>query len=224
MTHKAPHRPARFRRRADAAPRGRCCASDPRLTDVARRAGPFEIRLTPGGVCRAGAGDLRAAAFGRQRAAPSGRGSSSCEGALEPVRYLTLDEAAVRGVGFSACKYRTVRVIAEAVVGRLAGFRPCSRHCRRTRRGDYLVALKGIGPWTAEIYLMFCLGHPDIFPSGDLALQKAVGHALGMDSAAERQGPDRASPRAGRRIGTAAALLFWRYYASVCARARGIAL
>ena len=41
-----------------------------------------------------------------------------------------------------------------------------------------LCQIKGIGPWTAEIYLMFCAGHPDIFPAGDLALQKAVGHAL----------------------------------------------
>ena len=38
-----------------------------------------------------------------------------------------------------------------------------------------LSAIRGIGPWTAEIYLMFCVGHPDIFPVGDLALRKAVG-------------------------------------------------
>ena len=75
-----------------------------------------------------------------------------------------------------------------------------------------LTALKGIGPWTAEIYLMFCSGHPDVFPAGDLALQKAVQHALGLDaqpSIKELIGIAQAwSPRRH-----AAALLFWRYYA-----------
>jgi DNA-3-methyladenine glycosylase II len=77
-----------------------------------------------------------------------------------------------------------------------------------------LIQLKGIGPWTAEIYLMFCAAHPDIFPSGDLALQKAVHHAFALEARpdvktlnglAERWAPHRAT----------AALLFWRYYAAM---------
>ena len=79
---------------------------------------------------------------------------------------------------------------------------------------EKLINIKGIGPWTAEIYLMFCAGHPDIFPAGDLALQKAVAHALGLDGRpspgdltgiAEAWSPHRAT----------AALLFWRYYAAL---------
>jgi DNA-3-methyladenine glycosylase II len=77
-----------------------------------------------------------------------------------------------------------------------------------------LSAIKGIGPWTAEIYLMFCAGHPDIFPVGDLALQKAVAHAFELEARpmgktlaaiAETWAPHRAT----------AALLFWRYYAAL---------
>lgn len=45
-----------------------------------------------------------------------------------------------------------------------------------------LVAVKGIGPWTAEVYLLFAAGHPDIFPAGDVALQAAVAHALRIES------------------------------------------
>ena len=87
----------------------------------------------------------------------------------------------------------------------------------------YLTAHKGIGPWTAEIYLMFCSGHPDIFPAGDLALQKAVGHALGMDhSPTAKELIEIAKPWSPYRH--AAALLFWKYYAVVIRKAGGIAL
>ena len=43
-----------------------------------------------------------------------------------------------------------------------------------------LVAVKGVGPWTADIFLLFCLGHPDAFPAGDLALQEAAKVALNL--------------------------------------------
>ena len=44
-----------------------------------------------------------------------------------------------------------------------------------------MTAVPGIGPWTAEVYLLFAAGHPDIFPARDVALQSAVGHALGIE-------------------------------------------
>jgi DNA-3-methyladenine glycosylase II len=43
-----------------------------------------------------------------------------------------------------------------------------------------LVALPGIGPWTADVYLLACLGRPDLWPVGDRALQVAVAEALGL--------------------------------------------
>ena len=43
-----------------------------------------------------------------------------------------------------------------------------------------LTALHGIGPWTADIYLLFCLGHADAWPAGDLALQEAARIAFGL--------------------------------------------
>ena len=62
-----------------------------------------------------------------------------------------------------------------------------------------MTALKGIGPWTAEVYLLFCVGHPDIFPAGDLALQVGVEKGLKL-----RKRPDEkslaSSRKSGRRI------------------------
>ncbi len=134
-------------------------------------------------------------------------------GALEAATYLLLDEASVRASGFSGGKFRTLRAVAEATTdGRLNYDELATLSATEAVRT--LCAIKGIGPWTAEIYLMFSLGHPDVFPAGDLALQKAVGHALEMENApssrdlaiiSEAWAPHR----------HAAALLFWRYYAAM---------
>ena len=43
-----------------------------------------------------------------------------------------------------------------------------------------LISLHGIGPWTADVYLLFCLGHSDAWPAGDLALQEAMRLAFGL--------------------------------------------
>ena len=194
---------------------------DPRLRAVAKRAGPFEIRLTPGGFP-----GLVRVICGQQLSVASARAIwgryAELPGALTAEGYLRLDEAALRGAGFSAGKVRTVRVIAEAIVSGALDFDLVER-LRPDEATAYLTAHKGIGPWTAEIYLMFCSGQPDIFPAGDLALQKAVGHALGMDH----------TPTAKELIALAvpwspyrhaAALLFWRYYATVIRKSEGIAL
>lgn len=134
-------------------------------------------------------------------------------GALEPGRYLTLSEEAVRASGFSRGKFLALRAVAEAIASGeldLAHVDSLPAEAAIAR----LVALKGIGPWTAEVYLLFCAGHPDIFPAGDLALLKAAHHGLGLD----------ARPSIKEMIGlaedwsphrSAAALLFWRYFAAL---------
>ena len=79
---------------------------------------------------------------------------------------------------------------------------------------EALTGISGIGPWTADIFLMFCLGRADAFASGDLALQIAAQWATGLD---ERPGPaalldlaERWRPWRG-----VAARLLWAYYAAV---------
>jgi DNA-3-methyladenine glycosylase II len=74
-----------------------------------------------------------------------------------------------------------------------------------------LTAVTGIGAWTAEIYMMFGLGRPDIMPGGDLALAVAAGRLLGLD---ERPSPDELVRLAERwrPHRTAAAIMLWHVY------------
>lgn len=86
----------------------------------------------------------------------------------------------LKSCGLSAPKIRTLRAICTAVddgldLDALADMAATDAHER-------LTAIKGIGPWTADIYLLFCLGHPDAFPAGDLALQESAKVALGLDA------------------------------------------
>ena len=148
-----------------------------------------------------------------QSAAAIWRRFESLPGALEPASYLALTEETVRGSGFSRGKFLALRAVAEAIAAGeldLADIDALPAEAAIAR----LVALKGIGPWTAEVYLLFCAGHPDIFPAGDLALLKAAHHGLGLD----------ARPTIKEMIGlaqdwsphrSAAALLFWRYFAAL---------
>jgi DNA-3-methyladenine glycosylase II len=77
-----------------------------------------------------------------------------------------------------------------------------------------LTALHGVGPWTADIYLLFCLGHADAFPSGDLAVQEAARIALRL-----RKRPDAKRlvkiAEAWRPWRGVAAHLLWAYYHAV---------
>jgi DNA-3-methyladenine glycosylase II len=80
-----------------------------------------------------------------------------------------------------------------------------------------LTALKGVGPWTAEVYLMFCGGHADVFPSGDVALQNAVAAAFGL--AQRPQAKVLASlAMVWSPWRSVAARLFWAYYAQKLGR------
>jgi DNA-3-methyladenine glycosylase II len=74
-----------------------------------------------------------------------------------------------------------------------------------------LTALHGIGPWTADVYLLFCLGHGDAWPAGDLAVQEAVKIGLGLKT---RPTAKQMAPLAEpwRPLRGAAAHLWWSYY------------
>lgn len=136
---------------------------------------------------------------------------------LEATTILAADDELLRRCGLSAPKMRTLRALAEAIdagaldIEALAHLPPEEAH-------DRLVAVKGIGPWTADIFLLFCLGHPDAWPAGDLALQEAARLALRL-----RKRPDAARlQRIGERwrpLRAVAARLLWAYYGAMKARA-----
>jgi DNA-3-methyladenine glycosylase II len=129
---------------------------------------------------------------------------------LSPQRFLELDEASLRACGFSRQKRDYARRCAATV--RDGGF-DFDRLAAADDAAAFaaLCALKGIGRWSAEIYMLFALGRADVWPAADLGLQLAVGDRLGL----ERR-PDEA---ALRRVGEAwrpwrsvAACLFWQSY------------
>ncbi|HYG46228.1 MAG TPA: DNA-3-methyladenine glycosylase 2 family protein [Bordetella sp.] len=182
---------------------------DPRLLPVYQAVGQVPLRSRPAGFA-----GLARIVCGQQVSVASAdaiwRRLEALPGATTPDGFLALGEHGVQGVGLSRGKYRTLTALAAV----LAAGELDLPAIEAMPADDAIAALtrhKGIGPWTAEIYLMFCAGHPDIFPAGDIALQKAVGDAL-----TPGQYPDRA-----RLVGIAsawspyrasAALLFWRFY------------
>lgn len=92
--------------------------------------------------------------------------------------FLALDDANLRAAGLSRGKIRSIRAAAEAVQSGALSFAPdiAADDLRAS-----LLAITGVGPWTADIYVLFCLGHADGFAPGDLALQLAAQRAFGFD-------------------------------------------
>ena len=82
---------------------------------------------------------------------------------------------------------------------------------------DQLTALKGVGPWTAEVFLLFCAGHVDIFPAGDVALQHVVGELTGLDSRPDAK-QTRVLAAQWAPMRSVAARIFYAHYASIRGR------
>jgi DNA-3-methyladenine glycosylase II len=181
---------------------------DRRLRKVIRIAGPVPLRRRP-----AGFEGLARIIVGQQLSIASaeaiwGRFIANFPGCQVDGIHDAADDP-LRASGLSAAKIRTLRAVAAACregldLEALADLPAEEAHAR-------LTAVKGIGPWSADIYLLFCLGHADIFPAGDLALRNAVADAFGreasitIDEAAGIAG--KWSPWRG-----VAARLFWAYY------------
>ena len=129
---------------------------------------------------------------------------------LEAVRLAEAGDDDLRACGLSAPKIRALRSAARAVaeggldLAGLAALDAAEAH-------NALVSVKGIGPWTADIFLLFCLGHPDAFPAGDLALQEAVKLALGLKRRPDSARLERIAERWRPWRGVAARML-WAYY------------
>jgi DNA-3-methyladenine glycosylase II len=129
---------------------------------------------------------------------------------LDAETLLAASEGTLRQAGLSTAKIRALRASAEAVVAKTLPLATLgSLSAEEAHRA--LVAVKGIGPWSADVFLLFCLGHPDAWPAGDVALQEAAKLALKLElrpttAELERLG-DRWRPHRG-----VAARLLWAYY------------
>ena len=134
-------------------------------------------------------------------------------GDVNARRLLTLGETGIRASGFSGQKSRYALGLAEAVVARKLNLKSLEQTDDATVR-ETLMAYKGIGAWTADIYLMFGLGRPDVWPVGDLALQLAaqILHKLKSKPTAPEL---EALGDPWRPYRSSASLLLWRYYGVV---------
>jgi DNA-3-methyladenine glycosylase II len=134
---------------------------------------------------------------------------------FEPSVLLTLQDQDLTGVGLSRAKIRTLRAIADACCGGLDLTR--LEHASDEEIHGALTAVTGIGPWTADVYIMFCLGRADGWAPGDLALQIAAQRALELNERPDKQEMLELAQRWRPWRGVAARLL-WAYYAALKAQ------
>lgn len=139
-----------------------------------------------------------------------------CEKGLKPFtpeRIARARETTLRKAGLSAPKIKTLKALSQAVIDRRLDLVTQPRTAADdVRLREDLVAISGIGPWTADIYLLACIGRPDVFAPGDLALQVAAQHAFELaerpQSVELEQLVDHWRP--WRAVG---ARVLWSYYA-----------
>ena len=194
--------------------------ADPRLEPVAAKAGAFGLRRR-----EAGFAGLCAIVCGQQLSTASAAAiRARLFAAFDPFHHETVRKARtdkLKRLGLSAPKIKSIREIAKAVAkGQIdlvavGNMDADSAHAA-------LTALHGIGPWSADIYLLFCLGHSDAFPAGDLAVQEAARIAFGLRKRQDAKALTKLA-EAWRPWRGVAAHLLWAYY-HVVKRREGISL
>jgi DNA-3-methyladenine glycosylase II len=129
---------------------------------------------------------------------------------LTPATFLTLDDATLRSCGFSRQKMGYARDFAMAAQSGKFDFARLAAADDETALSQ-LLGIRGIGRWSAEIYLLFALGRPDIWPAADLGLQVAICEHLRLGARpSERE--IRSRGEAWRPWRSVATCLFWQSY------------
>jgi DNA-3-methyladenine glycosylase II len=187
-------------------------AQDPRLAPVLEKAGTPALRRRDGGYP-----GLCAIVCGQQLSTASAAAiRSRLFAAFDPFHHDTIRLARtdrLARLGLSKPKIKSIKAIAAAIAKGQIDLDAVAR-MQADEAHTALTALHGIGPWTADIYLLFCLGNADAWPAGDLALQESARIAFAL-----RKRPDAkamvklAEPwRPWRGV---AAHLLWSYYHAV---------
>ncbi len=188
--------------------------SDPALAPILDQAGPFAMELKKARSVFAALAEAivyqqlsnKAAAtiFGRL-CAHFPRGSTG----LTPERLLALSDARIRGAGISRPKLKSLRDLARRTA---AGEVPTLAAARRMGDDEIverLVAVHGIGPWSAEMFLMFYLGRPDVLPLDDYSLRKAYATAFRKRALPSREALQKAGEK-WRPYRTVASWYLWQ--------------
>ncbi|MBL4766502.1 MAG: DNA-3-methyladenine glycosylase 2 family protein [Rhodobacteraceae bacterium] len=129
---------------------------------------------------------------------------------LTPDSFLALDDDALRVVGLSRRKMEYSRLLAEDILS--GAFSPDKLpELDDDQVMAEIIARKGLGRWSAEVYMLFALGRTDVWPADDLAVQVAVQRIKGLDERPNRATMDEIA-EAWRPWRGIAALLFWHHY------------
>jgi len=184
--------------------------ADPVLAVAAEVAGDFPVEMRPAGyetlVWLILGQQVSIAAAG----AMFDRLTSTLGGTVAPIGLLTLDDTTMRACGFTRMKAEYARGIAHKVLDGSFDFDALDA-MQDPEAIEALTALRGIGDWTAENYLIWALGRRDVFPAGDLALRVGWQRLTG---ASEPPTPDGLRALAARWAPrrTAATFLIWHFY------------
>jgi DNA-3-methyladenine glycosylase II len=187
-------------------------AADPRLTTVAAIAGALPLRRRAAGFA-----GIASIVVSQQLSTAS---ASAIWGRLvaaydpfTPQKLIRARPDRLARLGLSAAKIRALKEIAKAIAD---GTLDCEALATMPVDAAHaaLCAVHGIGPWTADSYLLFCLGHADAWPAGDLALQEAARMAFALPARpTAKEIAAFAEPwRPWRGV---AARLLWAYYRAV---------
>jgi DNA-3-methyladenine glycosylase II len=189
--------------------------ADPRFGSLLAAAGRPPLRRRPDGFA-----GLAAIIVAQQLStASAGAIWGRLAAAFDPVEHTALlraRPARLARLGLSGPKIRALKAIARAIdrgdlaIAALADLDPEAAHAA-------LTAIHGIGPWTADIYLLSCLGHADAWPAGDLALQEAARVAFGLPARPTAK-EMHALAEAWRPWRAVAARVLWTYYRTVKGR------
>lgn len=132
---------------------------------------------------------------------------------ITPARVLLLTDEEFKACYFSRQKTSYTKYLAEAILSGQINLTELEQLPDDVIRAK-LTALKGIGNWTADVYLMFVLQHADIFPIGDLAAVNALKRVKNLSKETTRE-EELAAAERWAPYKTVASMLLWHYYLSV---------
>lgn len=150
-------------------------ASEPRFAMLLEQTGPLPLRLKPPGF--KGLLDIIISQQVSVASADAIRARMDAAGLNDAAAVIMAGEDGLRAAGLSRPKIRYALILAHENLDYDA-----LHHLQAEAAIARLTVITGIGPWTAQIYVMFCMGRADVFPAGDLALQVAAQELFGLDA------------------------------------------
>ncbi len=206
--------PARLREQDHQRSVRRLARADPALAAIVRRHGPPPLWPRPGGFRTLARMILEQQVSLDSALTLYRRLDRTLAGGMNAVPLVrdgvARAEATLRRLGVTRQKARYLAALADRVATKPRWLSSLAHRPDHDAAAE-LVSLPGIGPWTANVYLLFALRRPDVWPSGDLAIHIALGEALGRRKPVTRAHADAHAERWRPHRATAARILWHGY-------------